>query len=621
MRRSDTSFNLFDGHTVMLTSYLVLVTRLLSFRCVVTPIVLVIFIDACTNPVCLAKEVGPREPTAIHHRAPASTYTWTIDHMQVGVRWQPFAGRPGNNAFDASRPVIAKNSSYVQFWMSWAALEPSQKNTDYTNSPSGYFQMMDWAVNACREKKRKVEFVFFHCPAWASESGKSGGQRPKAGLFAEFVTRIATHFKGRVEAYQLSHEVNNQGLMQGADVPFLIDEIFIAGAKAIRNVYSTAPSAPVIISTSGMSPCERCKQMEGLTQPGGRGVNQLYDAYIANPELMQLVDALNLNVSDQNDGYGGMDGSFVSSVWGNYDLVRRKLDRAGYDHKGVLSAESWVSWDNGGSAVDVNGDGIRDEQDAYEKTLTIMGHCLERGLNTLQLPWSDNSSGWAMGLTKRRDYNGRIAQLNADIVVPARDGGPGVVTRKLALRGNDSDFVLSDGSGEGFTIANYINPGDPNHLHYYVWRWFAGVAGGSDEVVRHAVAGEIGNDIAVTGSGFTGNERYRIASYNRSQNTFSVLLYASGANGQAPMTVRIPCTIQTGRHSNTGQLSHDFRGEGFQAGDMYVATIETKNIHCRTGDDLNVTHYTLPATPVEDGLLIATIPKAQRFTRIDFVRP
>ncbi|MEO1990805.1 MAG: hypothetical protein ABGW78_02650, partial [Pirellulales bacterium] len=95
-----------------------------------------IFVGSCTNPVCLATEVGPREPPAIHHRAPANTYTWTIDHMQVGVRWQPFAGRPRNNAYDASRPVIAKNSSYVQFWMSWAALEPSQKNTDYTNSPS-----------------------------------------------------------------------------------------------------------------------------------------------------------------------------------------------------------------------------------------------------------------------------------------------------------------------------------------------------------------------------------------------------------------------------------------------------------------------------------------------------
>ena len=53
-----------------------------------------------------------------------SQYVWTTEHMQVGVRWQPFVGRPGNNAYDAQRPVIAQDSSYVQFWMAWPALEP-----------------------------------------------------------------------------------------------------------------------------------------------------------------------------------------------------------------------------------------------------------------------------------------------------------------------------------------------------------------------------------------------------------------------------------------------------------------------------------------------------------------
>ena len=53
--------------------------------------------------------------------------------------------------------------------------------------------------------------------------------------------------------------------------------------------------------------------------------------------------------------------------------------------------------------------------------------------------------------------------------------------------------------GNVFTIDDYINPPDPNHLHYYIWRWFSQIAAGTDEVIRHAVAGEVGNDIAVTG--------------------------------------------------------------------------------------------------------------------------
>ena len=50
---------------------------------------------------------------------PSESYTWTTDHMQVGVRWQPFAGRPANNAYDGTRPVIAEDNSYAQFWVAW----------------------------------------------------------------------------------------------------------------------------------------------------------------------------------------------------------------------------------------------------------------------------------------------------------------------------------------------------------------------------------------------------------------------------------------------------------------------------------------------------------------------
>ena len=545
-------------------------------------------------------------------------YQWTIDHMQVGVRWQPFPGRPENNAYDARRQIIARDSSYVQFWMAWSALEPTEANTDYLNQPSGYFQAIEQAVNVCRDYGIKVEFVFFHCPAWASESGVSGGQRPKLVTFPAFISRIAKHFKGRVDSYQLSHEVNNQTMMKGADVDFLIKEIFIKGARAVRQVYDQDPKLPVLISTSGMSPCENCEQMKGLAAKGGRGVNELYDRYIASHDLMRGVDALNLNVSDQNDGYGGMDGSFVASVWGNYELVRNKLDRAGYRHKSVLSAESWVSWDDGASAVDVNGDGLKNEQDAFARTLTIMGQCMERGLNTLQFPWSDNSSGWAMGLTKRRDYNGRMAIIAPEKVTPSNDGGPDIITQKIGLAGNDDNFQIQTLDGNVFTINNYINPPDPNHLHYYVWRWFSQIAAGADEVIRHAVAGEVGNDIVVTGSGFTGNERYRISSFNRTDNSFRVLIYASGANGKTAMKVTIPSVIQTGRHSNTGKHAVDFRGEGFTRDQSYYVKIITKDMSDQDGSDSYQRVFNSEITSVKEGVLTATIPNVRKFTQIDF---
>lgn len=568
-------------------------------------------------------ESGAEVPTSdsIELEPPsAESYVWTTDHMHVGVRWQPFDGRPLNNAFDANRPVINEDSSYAQFWVAWAGAEPDQQNTDYENHLSRYLQTIETAVDECVARGIKVEFVFFHCPAWASVSGNAGGWKPKPDHYSAFVTRVAEYFEGRVDGYQLSHEANLKGFMEDGDVEYLISEVYIKGARAIRSVYEAEPATPVIISTSGCSPCQTCGVVTGLKGIGGEAVDDFYNKQVSNSELMGLVDAINLNVSDHFDGYGNMDGSFVPSAWGNYDLIRGKLDEAGYRGKAVLSAESWITWDGGRQAIDVNGDGVSDEQDAYDKAITILGQCIERGLNTINLPWSDNSSGWAMGLTKRRDYNGRVRSLMPEIVVSANDGGPDIVTRKLALRGSDESFQITDGSGDVYSVDQYINPPDPNHLHYYIWRWYAQIAGGSDEVIRHAVAGEHGNDIAVLGRGFTGAERYRLSSFNRTQNKFTVLVYSGGASGTQRAKVSIPSTIQTGWHYNNEFSSCDFRGEGFEDGVSYYCRIVTKDINRETGADENVVQIETDSIPVINGTLTVDVPGMNRFTTIEFMR-
>ena len=291
---------------------------------------------------------------------------------------------------------------------------------------SGHLQAIENAVNLCVERGVKVEFVMWHTPRWASTSGEGGPWRPRPGLHAEFVTRMAKHFKGRVDAYQLYHEVNLQGMMKEADSDFIIEEIFKKGAKAVRLVYDQEPKLPVIISTSGTSPCEACGTLAGLKGKGAVAVDDYYDQQIANTGMMEEVDALNMNVSDHFNGYGMMDGKIIPHVWGQYDLVRNKLDAANLQSKKILSSESWIVWDASNNNHDVNADGVKDEKDSFDKTVTIFGQLLERGLNTMNMPWCDNSSRWSMGLVKRVDYNGRIKQLKPDWVVPSNDGGPGV---------------------------------------------------------------------------------------------------------------------------------------------------------------------------------------------------
>jgi hypothetical protein len=552
----------------------------------------------------------------------AAAYEWTTDHLQVGVRWQPF-GRPLNDAYDATRPVIAEDSSYVQFWVAWSASEPTEAHTDYENNMSGYLKTIERAVDACVAEGLKVEFVFWHCPAWASVSGKGGGVRPKENYRAAFVRRIATHFKGRVHAYQLAHEANLRQFLQDGDFDVLLEEFFIKGARVIREVYGTEPARPVIISTAGCSPSDAVEVLPGFKAKGAAAIHEYYERLAGSDELMSLVDALNLNVSDHFDGTGNSDGTYIPSVWANYDVARAKLDAAGRRDIKVMAAESWVVWDGAENAMDFNGDGLKNEQDAYDKTLTILGRCMERGLNTANLPWSDNTSGWAMGLTKRRDYNGRVKTLRPDLVIPASDGGPDVVTRKIMLQGSDDNFTVADAvAGEGagyiYTIDDYINPPDPNHLHYYIWKWFAQIAGGTDEMIRHAMAGEIGNDITVWGLGFTGIERYRLASYNRTRKSFRVLIYSSGATGKLWSKVGIPARIQNGALYNNDGSAIDFRGEGFPDGATFSARLITKDISRVDGSDVDVFEQQLPPATVEDGMLNIAFGRMNKFTMIDF---
>ena len=336
---------------------------------------------------------------------------------------------------------------------------------------------------------------------------------------------------------------------------------------------------------------------------------------------MTEIDALNMNVSDHFNGYGMMDGQIIPHVWGQYDLVRNKLDHSGYESKKILSSESWIVWDGSGNNHDVNGDGVKNEKDAYDKSVTIFGKLLERGLNTVNMPWCDNSSRWSMGLVKRVDYNGRVKQLKPDWVVPSNDGGPDIITRKINLRGTTDDNVVPSEmppNGLPFTREDYINPGDPNHLHYYIWKWYSQISAGSDEVIRHAIAGEVGNDIKVLGPGMTGNEQYRICSYNRTKDSFIVLVYSGGANGRGWADVSIPSTIQSGKYYNNDSSFVDFRGEGIRKGKKYTATVRTHDISKEDGSFLNLKENTYRNSIVRNGILKARINGMNKFTTIEF---
>ena len=139
-------------------------------------------------------------------------------------------------------------------------------------------------------------------------------------------------------------------------------------------------------------------------------------------------------------------------------------------------------------------------------------------------------------------------------------------------------------------------------------------------MVRHAMAGERGNDITTNGNGLTGNEQYKISSYNRNKQSFTVLVYANGAAGTGSLEVSIPSTIQNGKYYNNEFSKIDFRGEGFQNGSKYHVCTVTKDINNATGKDENVSSGGSRNQVVRDDILKVRIGKIRKFTTIKFTR-
>lgn len=595
------------------------------------------------------------------HR-PVSATTWTSDHIMMGVRWQPDLDlkSPEANAradFSVRENPAAQVSDFVYVWCFWETMERPGAGRIPESNPA--WDAMRADIKRAHAAGLKIHLVLAFTPAWAFYGEDPTNRTPAdkyvadhgyipnhnhvprdLGYFADFCRRLATEVVDMVGGYDLWHESNVDGHWRKkfvGDRDQTVDSDFdeqmecmrLAG-QAIREVYAKA-GRHVELSYSGTSPCGGCTSVPGLAPLPADRVRSFYDKIIANPRLVTVLDNVALNVSDTADGFGRIwEGETIRSVWHQYRIMREKLDAVGLHGKGITAGESWIGWDDGPGGIDLNGDGRKDEVDAAFKTVRILGNMLHHGLNQMNLPLEDNESGWAMGLTKRLDLTGLLAQHGLR-TAPNTYGPYADPSRPIVIDKYDGDFkVLKNWEGA------YAQINDPVHLHFYFFNWFARLSAGRDEAIRHALPPEIepraNNRLIVTGTSApdgdptylpgvaaSNHEVIYASSWNRTKKEFVVLVYSPGEKGDQTITVRLPSTIQTGTWCNNDSSEVDYRGEGIPAGRHYVADWETKNISFDNGqDELVATGST--RGKAESGTITVEIPKARKFTTI-WIRP
>ena len=566
-----------------------------------------LFLAGSTSFICLAKNSlipedpqdreGPGIVGFFDREGPAPAYEATRNHVHVGFRWQPYPNQPKNSEADIERE-LGKVASYSSFWYMSLHTIPQKKNLDYANHPSRDALAIRHAVKLCKAKGIKTELVLWQVPLWMN-GGKSypdfNKLPPDDQAIYDMVKATVEWFGEDVDYYAIFHEANHPKYWEGS-WDQLMDLFILPAARAISD-YEKETGDTKVISTAGLSPSRNCKKW--------------YDVQLESPELMGLIDNFALNLSDFNNGWGGGIPTWVNSVWGQIEYMDRRLHEEGYSDKGIVAAESWICWDGKRTVHGPEGSG-----DTVESTLRIFGECIQRGLSLANLPWTDNNSAWTMGLTKRLDYNGRLALLGEKLNTNFM-GGSAIATRKLNLMGSDEKFIIKNDSSaiaQNKFGAPYAVPDDPNHTHYYIWRWFAQLSAGQNECVHHAVAGDEGNDILLTG--VKDKDFMRMSSYDRTADRFIVLVaQRKGKKETSELSISIPASIQKGsRYNRDGK----FVGEGFSEGERVRVLWTTEDIEPKTGYRKNKASGESSLVKVTNGQLTFIIPQSRRLTSVIF---
>ncbi len=566
------------------------------------------------------------------------------DHIEYGFRWHPAYNYEDStgllNIRDLDREVF-NDISYVHFWSRWRVTEPTREKTIERGFISPYLkQLMSW-INAVHRKGLKIHLEIKDMPYWVGRNAltstmKKGDRgccdlyftdsdRTNLEHFETYLRNMAKLFVGKVQSYSFFAETNIPIGWKGTIEEAM--DAMVVGASALKKVYQEH-GLPVSFATSEASPCWHCENTTGLmgANPYERTLN-MYDQFIGNAELMSLFHALGITMNDHS-AYGNMrlindnplynEQPGTAPGWELIGVIRNKLNQADHHDKDIQTIGSWISWDDG-IMRDVNFDGEKNEEDAVIKTIRIVGSFLSRGLNKINLPAVDfYNSNYHIGLVKQLDYNGIIENLKGSSWVdPNLEGDSKIINRSFEYRFNESTLGISL-SGKKDHRDLYINRNNPNHPHYYIWKWYSQIASGKDEVVRHAMQYEQNsNKISVSGWA-SGGWQFKISSYNVTQNSFIVLLYSERENETRNAMISIPSKVQQGAVHHRNRNASPFIGMGFSNGERYKVKWETKGIITSTGRNSNKRSGTSPARIVSNGRLTFQISNIKDFTTLVF---
>jgi polysaccharide biosynthesis protein PslG len=184
---------------------------------------------AGTNPI-----VGP---------PPTPTFPMTVPHLSYGMNvWllTQDAQRPGADPNRVLGLVRQAGFGWARQPLDWALLEPARGQFDFTLS--------DFVVNSMLRNNLHMILTIHRSPSWATFDGGSGFPAFPTD-FQNFMTALASRYRGLVDAYEIWNEENIANEIGGPVNPAGYVPILQAGFQGVK---AGDPSAVVIFG--GLTP-------------------------------------------------------------------------------------------------------------------------------------------------------------------------------------------------------------------------------------------------------------------------------------------------------------------------------------------------------------------------------
>jgi hypothetical protein len=124
--------------------------------------------------------------------------------------------------------IQSSGARHVRVFASWRMLE-QQRGQLTPHILAGFDDLAD----RMKALGIGVYFVVTQTPSWASSSGADNAP-PPTGAYADFLRRLAEHFRGRVAAYEIWNEANGNVFWAGGATPAAYTGLLKAGYDAVK---------------------------------------------------------------------------------------------------------------------------------------------------------------------------------------------------------------------------------------------------------------------------------------------------------------------------------------------------------------------------------------------------